>query len=239
MSEKVPLCNDTNVQLRFLCPNDMPEVKRLCTEWFPIEYPDTWYEEITSNTKFFSLAAVFKCQIIGLIVSEIKPQTKCNKEDQGLLASSFPKRTEVAYILTLGVVREYRRNGIATMLLDNLIAHLTSGQGEKNGNTCKAIYLHVLTTNASAIQFYERRMFRKHNYLPLYYSVKGMGKDGYSYVLYINGGCPPFSVIDYMKSFGQLLMKYKLCSIPKRIYRQITFLLNKVWSGRVTMGILK
>lgn len=82
----------------------------------------------------------------------------------------------------------------ATMLLDNLIAHLTSGV-EKNSNTCKAIYLHVLTTNGSAIQFYERRMFRRHNYLPLYYSVKGVGKDGFSYVLYINGGCPPFSVI--------------------------------------------
>ena len=25
------------VQLRFLCPADIPEVKKLCKEWFPIE----------------------------------------------------------------------------------------------------------------------------------------------------------------------------------------------------------
>ena len=25
------------IQLRFLCPDDIPEVKLLCAEWFPIE----------------------------------------------------------------------------------------------------------------------------------------------------------------------------------------------------------
>ena len=40
---RVPLINSAELQLRFLSPDDLPEVKRLCKEWFPIEYPDAWY----------------------------------------------------------------------------------------------------------------------------------------------------------------------------------------------------
>lgn len=36
-------------------------------------------------------------------------------QDQGLLSSNFAKNTKVAYILTLGVVEEYRRNGIGKL----------------------------------------------------------------------------------------------------------------------------
>lgn len=47
----------------------------------------------------------------------------------------------------------YRRNGIATILLQNFIGHL---QGSEQNSKIKAIYLHVLTTNQPAIVFYER-----------------------------------------------------------------------------------
>ncbi len=26
-----------SIQLRFLCPSDVPKVKQLCSDWFPIE----------------------------------------------------------------------------------------------------------------------------------------------------------------------------------------------------------
>lgn len=32
----VPLCILNEVQLRFLCPNDLEEVRALCQDWFPI-----------------------------------------------------------------------------------------------------------------------------------------------------------------------------------------------------------
>lgn len=228
MSKKVPLCNDSNVQLRFLCPEDVPEVKKLCTEWFPIEYPDSWYQDITSSNKFFSLAAVYRIKIIGLVVAEIKAQCKCNREDQGLLSSHFAKNTKVAYILTLGVVQEYRRNGIATLLLNSLVDHLTNNP---EVNDCKAIYLHVLTSNTTAIQFYERRNFSLHSYLPLYYSVHGVAKDGYSYVLYINGGHPPWTVLDYIKHWGRLVKRFQVCCLPKKMLQLLQGLVMKLWSG--------
>jgi hypothetical protein len=52
----------------------------------------------------------------------------------------------------------------------------------------------VLTTNTAAIQFYERRHFRQHAFLPYYYSIQGSPRDGYCYVLYINGGAPPWTI---------------------------------------------
>lgn len=39
---QVPLCSLADVQLRFLCPGDLDEVRALCQDWFPIEYPLTW-----------------------------------------------------------------------------------------------------------------------------------------------------------------------------------------------------
>ncbi|KAI8426190.1 hypothetical protein MSG28_005123 [Choristoneura fumiferana] len=78
-------------------------VRSLCREWFPIEYPQSWYEDITSSERFFALAAVYKSQIIGLIVAEIKPYLKLNAEDRGILSRWFAsKDTLVAYILSLG-----------------------------------------------------------------------------------------------------------------------------------------
>merc|ERR1712202_29699 len=68
----VPLVNCMELQLRFLSPQDIDQVKVLCRDWFPIEYPDTWYQEITSNPRFFSLAATLSGTIIGLIVAETK-----------------------------------------------------------------------------------------------------------------------------------------------------------------------
>ena len=78
----------------------------------------------------------------------------------------------------------------ASLLLDSLLSYLTSGE-HKN---CKAVYLHVLTTNTVAILFYEKRRFSMHHFLPFYYSIQGTPRDGFSYVLYINGGQPPWTL---------------------------------------------
>lgn len=219
--------NDSNdsIKLRFLCPSDVPKVKQLCCDWFPIEYPDSWYEEITSNPKFFALAAVFHLQIVGLIVAEIKLQIKCNREDQGLLSTHCSKSSRVVYILTLGVVKEFRRNGIATLLLDHLIIHLTRNP---TTNDCKAIYLHVLTTNTIAIRFYENRQFRKHLFLPLYYSIDSIARDGFSYVLYINGGRPQTTLIDYLSPLYTTLTRISPCKWSKRLLQVIASILSRV-----------
>lgn len=230
MRGPVPLCIDSSVQLRFLGPEDAPEVKRLCTDWFPIEYPDAWYHDITSNRKFFALAAMYGGRIIGIVVAEVKAQALCNREDVGLLATHFAPSAQVAYILTLGVVRECRRNGIATLLLDSLLSHLSSSS-QGSSSACKAVYLHVLASNTCAIQFYERRRFRPHAFLPLYYSVRGAPRDGYSYVLYLNGGHPPWTFLDYLKHWSRKVSQLEVCSLPKQLLCMFGNLFSRVFTS--------
>uniref|UniRef100_A0A5F8HAC0 histone acetyltransferase n=1 Tax=Monodelphis domestica TaxID=13616 RepID=A0A5F8HAC0_MONDO len=80
MTEEVPSSALSEVNLRLLCHDDIDTVKQLCGDWFPIEYPDSWYRDITSNKKFFSLAATYRGAIVGMIVAEIKSRTKVHKE---------------------------------------------------------------------------------------------------------------------------------------------------------------
>ncbi|KFZ56547.1 N-alpha-acetyltransferase 60, partial [Podiceps cristatus] len=145
-------------------------------------------------------------------------------QDGDILASSFPVDTQVAYILSLGVVKEFRKHGIGSLLLESLKDHISTTAQDH----CKAIYLHVLTTNNTAINFYENRDFKQHHYLPYYYSIRGVLKDGFTYVLYINGGHPPWTIL-YPLPSGCL----SPCSIPQRIYRQAQSLLCSLlpWSG--------
>ncbi|NXM72117.1 NAA60 acetyltransferase, partial [Serilophus lunatus] len=236
MTEEVPPAALTDVNLRLLCHDDIDTVKQLCGDWFPIEYPDSWYRDITSNKKFFSLAATYRGSIVGMIVAEIKSRTKVHKEDGDILASNFPVDTQVAYILSLGVVKEFRKHGIGSLLLESLKDHISTTAQDH----CKAIYLHVLTTNNTAINFYENRDFKQHHYLPYYYSIRGVLKDGFTYVLYINGGHPPWTIL-YPLPAGQTMFEVNSsnpanlspCSIPQRIYRQAQSLLCSLlpWSG--------
>lgn len=195
-------CSLKDIQLRFLCPDDLEEVRALCRDWFPIEYPQSWYEDITSSERFFALAAVFKGFIIGLIVAEIKPYLKLNVEDRGILPRWFAAKGDVlvAYILSLGVARSHRRSGVGSLLLNTLISHLSGPVPQPPyEHRVKALFLHVLTTNTAAILFYEQRKFRLHSFLPYYYSIKGRCKDGFTYVYYINEGHPPWGLYDYVK----------------------------------------
>ena len=56
------------------------QVKELCKEWFPIQYPEGWYRDITSDPRFYSLAAVYQSQLIGLLIAEVKHSESINKE---------------------------------------------------------------------------------------------------------------------------------------------------------------
>lgn len=196
-----PFTSTAELQLRFLCPSDLEQVKELCNEWFPIQYPDTWYRDITSDPRFYSLAAIYQSQLVGLLIAEVKNSDAINKEDRGILDTRMYKNCHVGYILSLGVCSSLRRQGVASLLLDSFLNHVTQTENQ----ICKAIYLHVLTMNSAAIRFYEKHYFRLHSFLPYYYSVDGKCKDGFSYVLYINGGHPPWGLLDYLYNWCQSL----------------------------------
>ncbi|CAF1011192.1 unnamed protein product [Brachionus calyciflorus] len=184
----VNLIDINDISLRHLCQEDIPELKRLCTEWFPVDYPDTWYQDIASNKKFYSIAAINNNAIIGIIVAEVKLKKTTDREDCNILSNKHDENTQITYILSLGVDKSFRRLGIASMLLDYLLSYL------KAETDCKAIYLHVLCTNKTAISFYEKRKFQQRIFLPRYYTIQGKHHDGYCYVYYMNNGEPPWTM---------------------------------------------
>jgi hypothetical protein len=47
-----------------------------------------------------------------MIVAETKKKLSCDQEDLTILGSNYPDSTQVTYILSLGVSKEYRRAGI-------------------------------------------------------------------------------------------------------------------------------
>ncbi len=123
-----------------------------------------------------------------MIVAEIKTKQVTDREDWPILSNSYSENTQMTYILSLGVCKQLRRLGIASMLVDTLLNYLNSL------TDCKAIYLHVMCSNKVAINFYEKKNFEQRVYLPNYYTINGQLHDGYCYVLYMNNGQPPWSM---------------------------------------------
>lgn len=116
-------------------------------------------------------------------------------------------------------------NLAASLLLDNLLSYLTSGEH----SDCKVVFLHVLTTNQTAIRFYERRNFRVHACLPSYYAINNGPCDGFSYVLYINGGQPPFVVLyPFVKAFAEFVwvINANRLTISKLTIDRLTITIN-------------
>ena len=152
-------------------------VQTLCEECFPIVYPDWWYENILSDRVQFSLGAFSGDQLVGMIVAEY--QTPKDAREQGKIPYSCTNYS-VAYIISLGVKTEFRRQGIARTLMQSLFDSLKTG--------CKLVYLHVQSTNQAAIDFYQWQNFREHCKISSYYTINEEPADALVYTCSIHGG---------------------------------------------------
>jgi len=155
-------------------------------------------------------------KIISLIVANMLPLGNCHREDKKILHKTFSLTTLVCYILILGVVKEYRRQGLASILLEHLINKLTKY------DTCKAIYLHVLHSNKHAIEFYQSKLFQYRFHLPCYYLIKGKHFDAYCFARYINGGYPPLTISDFLSNMWRYLIRINPCRLFNTIRYFVT-----------------
>ena len=76
------------------------------------------------------------------------------------------------YLMTIGVLKTYQHKGIATKLLNKVI--------DEESKNVEEIYLHVLTSNESAIGFYTKNGFTQREFIKQYYTGLDMG-DAYIY----------------------------------------------------------
>jgi len=93
---------------------------------------------------------------------------------------------QLMYVLTLGTDARCRRTGVAAALLTNAEAHA------RTHPRCRAIYLHVITSNKAALQFYEKHGFSFLRRIQDYYLIDGCHYACYLYIKYLDGPPPPF-----------------------------------------------
>lgn len=172
-----------------LSKNHIEEIKKLHKEWFPVEYDDEYFENIFINKygSYFTIGAFYNFQnkefIIGLALCEFRPVSEyfvkhtspqaieeiCKNIDFNEEVQSYLRCQEYncVYIMTIGVLDEYRKLHIGTNLINHIINKALSD------NICIGVYLDVVYYNLSAVKFYEKNGFKKVSKLINFYDLNG------------------------------------------------------------------
>ncbi|KAG5190280.1 acyl-CoA N-acyltransferase [Tribonema minus] len=190
---------------RHMEPEDMVPVRFIHEQCLPVRYNTAFYENIVRNVvqrtddgprePVYTQVAVLpwagehpnpflQCgdgAMVGLITAQLaQPLTQSSAADT--IAFVEPQRHDmVAYILTLGVLDEYRRAGVGAALLRRCVA---AARAEPR---CGAVFLHVITYNAAAMAFYARAGFVRVCEVSGYYQIDGARHSCYVYALFLNG----------------------------------------------------
>ncbi|CAI8021772.1 N-alpha-acetyltransferase 60 [Geodia barretti] len=124
--------------------------------------------------------------LVGMLVAELQGLEQL--EGEGVLALERSEtNTTAMYVISLGITERYRRCGIGHYLMTSLLDHVTSTL-----SNCWAVYLHVVSSNTPAIEFYRRFGFSSLTCIPGYYTISQRPQDGLLFIRYVNQG-EPFS----------------------------------------------
>jgi|LauGreSBDMM110SN_4_FD.fasta_scaffold121000_1 ribosomal protein S18 acetylase RimI-like enzyme len=167
--------------LREIQEIDHQELKSMHEEFFPVRYSDSFYTDACRKIgihKGFLHTCIIEIdnEIVGFVFAQFLPLR--DNEDSCIIGSDSGAK-EILYILTLGCKHEYRRHGLASILIDNVISY---------GNTnkyCGAVYLHVIHYNQAAIKFYEKNNFQYFQSIENFYTISNMPYKAYLYVYYL------------------------------------------------------
>lgn len=160
---------------RRILPRDRDAIQTLHEDWFPVSYQEEFYEHLVLEKMCHTSSPLYTnllCQpsttgesaneddddeILACLVGISLEWNKLNSQTrQYLLPHSAygGKHKRVFYIMTLGTVEKIRKRGLATTMIEECIQQVV-----ENDPACGALYLHVITSNKSAIRFYERLQF--------------------------------------------------------------------------------
>lgn len=164
-----PVPDPPDLSLRFLVPQDLPEVERLLKECFPKDYSNTWYDDIASKRgRFCAVGGVIDGRIVGVVIAKTRTYLRLPKKI--LAKKSRGSTNRICYVFFLCVPEDFRRKGIASRLLEKVTSHLSC-----DGGRVKAVYLHVQKTNSNVIALYERNGFQQHCLTEFRHNIRGRG----------------------------------------------------------------
>ena len=178
---------------RGLVEADVRSVQKLYEDSFPLRYGQVFYKELGQGKyegrELLSLVSTTQEEdsekevVVASISSTLNDYTK-DKYGQLIVRYSPGEKQSCCYVMTLAVTRKFRRSGVATELLRRTIA-----EAEKRPD-CKVIYLHVITYNTGAMEFYKKNGFVRKQRIADFYIIKGKSYDSYIFAKYLNGGKP-------------------------------------------------
>ncbi|CAJ1937888.1 unnamed protein product [Cylindrotheca closterium] len=186
---------------RRILPRDRQAIQALHEEWFPVSYQEEFYDHLVMEEMCHSNAPLYTnllCQpntasqhddedeILACLVGISLEWNKLNSQTRQNLLPDTPyykgKHKRVFYIMTLGTVDKVRNQGLATTMIEECMQQVV-----ENDPACGALYLHVITSNASAIRFYERLHFWRVQEIEDYYTIDGEKYNCYLYARYFHG----------------------------------------------------
>eukprot|EP00899_Mesostigma_viride_P002409 jgi/Mesvir1/12169/Mv00413-RA.1 len=140
--------------------------------------------------------------LVGFITASIYALCNNNSDLLGFEFSELPSfftgspsgERCLIYILTLGVVEPFRKLGIASALITRLVEYARSLK------SCRAVYLHTIEYNESAMNLYEKLHFQRLQHLQDFYFIATQHYAAFLYIRYVNGGHPPRTLIDWISS---------------------------------------
>ena len=121
--------------------------------------------------------------MVGCCIGAFLHHSRLSPEISELLVPNTRQHSRVFYIMTLGTVSTYRNLGVATALIQKCRDLI------QRDPSCGALYLHVITHNHAAIQFYEKLGFYRVKTIRDYYTIDGVNYDCYLYAAYFHGTC--------------------------------------------------
>ncbi|KAG6991411.1 hypothetical protein G7Y79_00052g087510 [Physcia stellaris] len=146
----------SKVHIEPVTSSTIASYRRLITLLLPIRYPDKFYKDSVANNTDSSLARI---AIWNGGDARVEHQTtsqnvvggiQCRLED----VPSTPTGERLLYIQTVGVLAPYRQLGIATLLLDDIVATVIN-----HYEKVTLIYAHVWEANTDALEWYSQRGF--------------------------------------------------------------------------------
>ena len=211
---------DDHVTFRPLQESDREEIQRLHEDWFPVDYKEDFYDGVVQNKMastgqpLYTQVAVITCpntqqeRIIGCIVGAFVQVARSKSKSVELMVPNPNRHTRMFYIMTLGTIKEFRGRGLATTLLEQCFDIIEAD------SECGVSYLHVITYNTAAIQFYEKLEFSRVEEIENYYLIDDQKYNCYLYAKYHHGNRGHFTYYQILSG----LISYAFRSISSRVH---------------------
>jgi N-alpha-acetyltransferase 50 len=153
-------------------PANVEQLRMINVSTLPVRYSDKFYLDLLEKgNKDYLKFACWNGFNVGAVCARIEPFLVDTPGGGSAAPQAVAVPTEVAeddsrrklYIMTINVLPAYRRQGVASLLLDSILKTATLDP------TIAEVYLHVQISNDEALQFYTSRGFSNEGIIENYY----------------------------------------------------------------------